>query len=94
MDIQFTTQVFKEGRAFVAYTPQLDVSSCGGTKERAVKNLREAVRLFLEEAARMGTLDQILDDAGYLRTKTRIESPKLVGTRQLSIALPQEHAEA
>lgn len=62
MDIQFTTHVFKKGRTFVAHTPQLDVSSCGGTKERALKNLREAVRLFLEEAERMGTLEQILEE--------------------------------
>ena len=67
MDLHFTTHVFKEGRTFIAHTPQLDVSSCGGTRDRAVKNLREAVRLFLEEAARMGTLDQILDAAGFIR---------------------------
>ena len=27
---------------------ELDVSFCGGTKEKALKNLKEAVRLFLE----------------------------------------------
>jgi hypothetical protein len=31
MEIQFTTQIFKEGRAFVTHTRELDVSSCGGT---------------------------------------------------------------
>ena len=60
MEIEFTTQIFREGRMYVAHTPELDVSSCGGTKERALKNLKEAVRLFLEEAEKMGTLDQIL----------------------------------
>jgi len=60
MEIQFTTQIFKEGRAFVAHTQELDVSSCGSTQEKAVRNLKEAVRLFLEEAEKMGTLDQIL----------------------------------
>ena len=67
MDIRFTTKIFKEGRSFVAYTPELDVSSCGGTKEKAAKNLKEAVRMFLEEAAKMGSLNQILDDARLLR---------------------------
>ena len=67
MDIRFTTQVFKEGRLFVAHTPELDVSSCGGSKEKAGRNLKEAVRLFLEEAAKMGTLDQILEEAGLLQ---------------------------
>ena len=47
MEIQFTTRIFKERRTFVAHALELDVSSCGGTKERALKNLKEAVRLFL-----------------------------------------------
>jgi predicted RNase H-like HicB family nuclease len=63
MEIQFTTQIFKEGRTFVSHTPELDVSSCGGTKEKALKNLEEAVRLFLEEAEKLGTLEQILEEA-------------------------------
>ena len=42
---------------------ELDVSSCGGTKERALKNLKDAVRLFLEEAEKMGSLKQILREA-------------------------------
>jgi predicted RNase H-like HicB family nuclease len=56
-------RVFKEGRTFVAHTPQLDISSCGPTKAKAVQNLREAVRLFFEEADKMGTLNQILNEA-------------------------------
>src|SRR5437868_6588999 len=65
MEIHFTTRVFKQGRTYVAHTPELDVSSCGGTKVKAVKNLKEAVRLFLEEAGKMGSLTQILEEAGY-----------------------------
>lgn len=64
MEIEFTSQVFKEGRLYVAYARELDISSCGGTPERAKKNLLEAVRLFLEETERMGTLEQILQEAG------------------------------
>lgn len=67
MDIQFTTRGFKEGRTFIAHSLELDVSSCGGTQEKSVSNLKEAVRLFLEEAERMGTLDQILQESGYTR---------------------------
>ena len=39
MDIQFTTRIFKEGRTCVAHAMELDVSSCGGSKEKALKNL-------------------------------------------------------
>jgi hypothetical protein len=41
MKIQFTTQIFKEGRTYVAHTPELDLSSCGATKEKALKNLKD-----------------------------------------------------
>jgi hypothetical protein len=50
---------------YVAYAPELDVSSCGASSQRARKSLLEAVRLFLEEAEKMGTLEQILQELGY-----------------------------
>jgi hypothetical protein len=68
MEIQFTTRIFQEGRTFVAQALVLDVSSCGGSKQKALRNLKQAVRLFLEEAGKMGTLDQILLEAGLPRS--------------------------
>ena len=93
MEIQFTSQIFKEGRMYVAHTPELDVSSCGPTRVKAVKNLKEAVRLFLEEAERMGTLDQILQEAGYLKRRDRLEGPKFIAAERVSLPLPA-HAKA
>jgi hypothetical protein len=87
MEIEFTTQVFKEGQTFIAHTPELDVSSCGSTKARAVKNLTEAVRLFLEEADKLGTLEQILEEAGFTRRKSRLEGPKLISTERMTLPL-------
>ena len=92
MEIEFTSQIFREGRTYVAHTPEVDVSSCGGTKERALRNLKEAVRLFLEEAEKMGTLDQILQDAGYLKRRSKLEGPKFVGIQRVSLPLPLAHA--
>ncbi|MCC6365257.1 MAG: hypothetical protein IT165_17215 [Bryobacterales bacterium] len=94
MEIQFTTRIFKEGRTFVAHALELDVASCGRTKEKAVKNLKEAVRLFLEEAEKMGTLEQILQEAGYTRRKAKIESPKYISVQRMSLPLPLTHAKA
>ena len=73
MEIQFTTQIFKEGRTFVAYTRELDLSSCGGTRQKALHNLKESVRLFLDEAGKMGTLEQIIAEAGYLKRKSKLQ---------------------
>jgi hypothetical protein len=60
MKIEFTIRVFKEGRMFVAYAPELDVSSGGHSTELATENLKEAVRLFLETCEDAGTLAQVL----------------------------------
>jgi predicted RNase H-like HicB family nuclease len=94
MEIQFTTQIFKEGPSFVAHTRELDVSSCGGTREKALRNLKEAVRLFLEEAEKMGTLEQILEEAGYRKRKNMFEGPQLITTRRISMRLPLDNAKA
>jgi predicted RNase H-like HicB family nuclease len=94
MEIQFTTRIFKEGRNYVAHALELDVSSCGGTKEKALKNLKEAVRLFLEEAEKMGTLELILEEAGYSKRNQKIASPKFISVQRMSIPLPLTHAKA
>ena len=57
--IEFDVIVFKEDETFVSYCPELDVSSCGRTVERAKESLKTAIRLFLEEAEKMGTLEDM-----------------------------------
>jgi predicted RNase H-like HicB family nuclease len=59
-EFSFDAHIFKEGDTFVAYVPALDVSSCGTTDEEARKNIRDAVRGFLETSADIGTLDELL----------------------------------
>jgi len=63
--IEFDTIFFKEGEAVVAYCPELDVSSCGIDIGQARTNLKTAVRLFVEEAQKMGTLEDILEESGF-----------------------------
>ena len=94
MEIQFTTRIFKEGRSYVARALELDVSSCGGSNERALRNLKEAVRLFLEEAERMNTLEQILDEAGYGRRRRKMARANFISVQRVTLPLPLEHAKA
>ncbi len=71
----------------VAHNTELDVSSCVSTKEKALSNLKEAVRLFIEEAQKLGTLGTILKEAGFTFKKKEIEGPKFISTRQVSMSL-------
>ncbi len=86
MEIQFTTQIFKEGRMFVAHTRELDLSSCGGTQQKALANLKEAEKV--------GTLSRILEEAGYLKRKSKLQGPKFIATQRVSVPLPLEHVKA
>lgn len=94
MEIQFTTRIFKEGRTFVARALELDVSSCGGSKEKALRNLKEAVGLFLEEAEKMGTLERILEEAGYGKGKQKVVRPSIISVQRVTLPLPPTHAKA
>ncbi len=77
-NISYTVHIFKEGATFVAYVPELDVSSCGATAEEARKNIQDAVDGFLETSAERGTLDEILEEAGYQREGDRWRAPEFV----------------
>jgi predicted RNase H-like HicB family nuclease len=54
----FTNIVWKEGKYFVAQCLNVEVSSFGKTYEDALKNLNEAVELYMEDAQE-GSVQQI-----------------------------------
>ncbi len=79
--IEYDVLVFKEEDTYVAYCPELDISSCGGDVQQAKEMLKTAVRLFVEEAEKLGTLEDILDESRYKKDPTgRWIPPKLVAT--------------
>jgi len=86
--IDFDVIVFREGDSYVAYCPELDISSCGRDVEEARANLKTAVRLFVEETEKAGALDQVLQEAGYVPDgKGGYLPPRLVATESATIAV-------
>ncbi len=67
--ISLEVKVFKEGDVYVALCPELNVSSFGEDVESAKESLREALEAFLEECEAMGTLQEVLEDAGFVKEK-------------------------
>ena len=61
----YTVQMWQEGAMFTSYCPELDLASCGSTREQARDNLEEVVAIFVEETSRQGTLAELLQQAGY-----------------------------
>ena len=86
INLEFDCIVFQEGKTYVAYSPKLDVSSCGCTVDEARNNLKTAVRLFLEEAEKMGTLEEILIESGYEKAEIGDwRTPRLIATELMSV---------
>ncbi|MBL7155426.1 MAG: type II toxin-antitoxin system HicB family antitoxin [Candidatus Portnoybacteria bacterium] len=87
MQINLTSQIWKEGKMYVSYSPELDISSCGRTPEEAKKNLKEAIQAFLEEVKRMGTLKQILKESGFVLKKRQWQAPQFLGWERVPITI-------
>ena len=49
MKTEFKNVVWKKGKYFVAQCLNVEVSSFGETKEEALKNLNEAIELYMED---------------------------------------------
>jgi len=85
--IEYTVQVWQEGKQFVAHAMPLDVMSCGPTPERASQALREAVELYLVTATEAGTLAEILEEVGYEPKGQHWISPTWVALEKQSVPL-------
>lgn len=65
--VVFRAEFFQEGGLYIGLSPELNVSSFGETLEEAKRSLQEAVEAFLEECEAMGTLEEVLEEAGFAR---------------------------
>ncbi len=63
--VRIRVEIFREGDRYMSLCPELNVSSYGDTPEEARESLKEAVSLFLEECESMGTLQDVLEEAGF-----------------------------
>ncbi len=86
MQLYLTTKIWKEGRHYIAYTPELDIASQGKSPARAEERLREAVELFIDEAKRMRTLGKVLRAAGFLKEQYRWRPP-LISISSLEVSV-------
>jgi len=88
MKLKLTEELWKEGNMYVSYCPELDIASCGETVEQAKKNLKEVILINLEEAQKLGSLDDLLQEAGFNEMQGVLTLRKeLVGFTPIEVAL-------
>jgi len=54
--------VTKEGNQYSSWCPQLDIASCGDSPEEAVKNLGDAVELYLKTLDEEGERERFFEE--------------------------------
>ncbi len=65
--------IFQEGDQFVAYSPALALSTCGDTEKDVRRMFAEALKIFINEIIRKGTVEEVLSERGW--TKASPEQP-------------------
>ncbi len=63
--IVFRAEFFKEYDQYVGLAPELGISSFGPGLEAAKASLQEAADAFVEECEALGTLEEVLEEAGF-----------------------------
>ncbi len=87
MNIETTVHIWQENGQFVAHAMPIDVMSSGASPESSRIALDEAVRLFLRTAADAGTLDEVLEECGYVRSADGWTSPAFVALERHAVAV-------
>lgn len=81
LDATLPYRLNREGRWVVAVCDILDVASQGRTERSALRNLRDALVLFLETCIASGTLERVLEESGFERVEIQGIAYWLAGPR-------------
>lgn len=80
---------FREGKKVVAYSPALDLSSCGNTEKQARERFAEAIELFITEIDKMGTVEEVLEECGWRKVPSQHTwSPPIYKSVEKSVKIP------
>lgn len=89
--VKITMEFWREGKFYIAHSPELDMIAQGNSLEEAKRNLIDVIEIQFEEMKKMGTLDEYLAEAGYISRNNLMESEKeIVSLDKTFITL--EHA--
>jgi predicted RNase H-like HicB family nuclease len=80
--------IIKQGKAFVAYCPVLDISTAGKSVKEAQLKFSELANIFLEELTQKGTLSEVLTELGWKKVQKSWNPPKVVSNLSIGIQMP------
>lgn len=89
MQIKLPITFQKREKWILAGCSQLDIFSQGKTKEQALENLSEALRLFIFSCLQNNTLTQVLEECGFRLTNDPVtDHEKDIADKENYINIP------
>ncbi|MEK7073811.1 MAG: hypothetical protein AAB960_00600 [Patescibacteria group bacterium] len=88
LDISIPVSVFKEGTIYIAFSPVLDLSTSASSYALVKRRFDEVVELFFEELLDMGTVNDVLSNLGWVKTRTSWAPPIPVSHEMTNIGVP------
>jgi hypothetical protein len=90
MKAEIPVLFFQENDKIVAYSPALDISTCGNTQLEAERRFTEAAAIFLQEIKAMGTEDEVLAECGWVKASATNpwSPPKYKTCREKLVSIP------
>ena len=79
IEASLSLRIKHEDDCYIAYCPELELSSYGCTIEEAQKNINEVVTIFFADIIRRDTVDEVLTECGWSKVESDEENiPKWV----------------
>lgn len=89
MAVELPVSFIEEDGSVVAYTPALDLSTCGKNKTEAVKMFQEAVRIFFNDLVENNTVDEVLTDLNWKKDVAQETwIPPKISQESIGVKLP------
>ena len=77
--INLIIQLGRDGRAWLARCPAIDVATQGSTKKKVMEMIQEAVELWFESCIEAGILEKALKESGFREVDSAApDSPNLI----------------
>ena len=88
VEVSIPVIFMREGKKIVAFSPALDVATSADTFELAKKRFEESVEIFFEELINLGTLEEVLAELGWEKTRGAWEPPTIIGQDSEAVQVP------
>ena len=88
MKVKLQVSIIKQGKRYVAYSPALDISTTGKNLRETQKRFAELIDIFIEELIKKNTVEEVLQDLGWVKEKKHWEPPQIVKQESFDIRVP------